>query len=154
MHLTTNLTLNPKTQQQPICSEAITAFKEELPTSISHKQLYWFNGSAELRCSLSEWRPQWTGCFSRWRRHNQTIQASVMSGKILVGVLSAFFVVYFAFETWLMRGLPHWQLKPELTSQPDLSALQLYKTIVRKQLRSCSSCVYPMKLVIFKRNTL
>ena len=30
-----------------------------------------------------------------------------MSGKILVGLISAFFVAFFVFESWLMRGLPH-----------------------------------------------
>ena len=30
-----------------------------------------------------------------------------MSGKLLVGFISVFFVSFFVFESWLMRGLPH-----------------------------------------------
>jgi len=37
----------------------------------------------------------------------RTAQSCLVSGKVLVGMLSAFFVIYFVFEAWLMRGLPH-----------------------------------------------
>ncbi len=59
-----------------------------------------FDLALETRISIS--------CMQRLCRHNQgNIHRTQMSGKILVGIVSAFFVVFFAFETWLMRGLPH-----------------------------------------------
>jgi hypothetical protein len=30
-----------------------------------------------------------------------------MNGKILVGGIVIFFILFFVYESWLMRGLPH-----------------------------------------------
>ena len=52
------------------------------------------------------------GCNPWWcRQASNRSDPPLMSGKILVGVVSAFFVAFFVFESWLMRGLPHWPVE-------------------------------------------
>ena len=42
-----------------------------------------------------------------------------MNGKLLVAGIVLFFLLFFVYESWMMRGLPHWSDHDALNTNPS-----------------------------------